>query len=166
MDKAEKGNECKSCTMKGDESNEIRCELQQVNGYNVELAEQQDDITNLKENSQESESNHSTNTAKCSNSTNDETLVKKENSEIITKEKVSEAIPSKTSISSSSLSSKNMLESSLSSSSSSSNGNNAISNVQGECRTSVLIKKQMNEIDKEINRRIQNRNIKKVCFEF
>lgn len=34
--------------------------------------------------------------------------------------------------------------------------------IQDECRTSVLIKKQMNEIDKEIHRRAQNRNIKKV----
>lgn len=33
----------------------------------------------------------------------------------------------------------------------------------GDCRTSVLIKKQMSEIDKEINRRIQNKNIRKVC---
>lgn len=35
-------------------------------------------------------------------------------------------------------------------------------NSANDCRTSVLIKKQMNEIDKEINRRIQNKNIKKV----
>ncbi|VDM96079.1 unnamed protein product [Thelazia callipaeda] len=46
---------------------------------------------------------------------------------------------------------------------SSSNANNTSVSIQDECRTSVLIKKQMNEIDKEINRRIQNRNIKKVC---
>uniref|UniRef100_A0A0M3HTB0 PDZ domain-containing protein n=1 Tax=Ascaris lumbricoides TaxID=6252 RepID=A0A0M3HTB0_ASCLU len=35
-------------------------------------------------------------------------------------------------------------------------------NSANDCRTSVLIKKQMNEIDKEINRRIQNKNIKKI----
>uniref|UniRef100_F1KQL7 Protein lin-10 n=1 Tax=Ascaris suum TaxID=6253 RepID=F1KQL7_ASCSU len=39
-------------------------------------------------------------------------------------------------------------------------------NSANDCRTSVLIKKQMNEIDKEINRRIQNKNIKKAALPF
>uniref|UniRef100_A0A915AKP3 Protein lin-10 n=1 Tax=Parascaris univalens TaxID=6257 RepID=A0A915AKP3_PARUN len=39
-------------------------------------------------------------------------------------------------------------------------------NSTNDCRTSVLIKKQMNEIDKEINRRIQNKNIKKAALPF
>uniref|UniRef100_A0A183ERK8 DEK_C domain-containing protein n=1 Tax=Gongylonema pulchrum TaxID=637853 RepID=A0A183ERK8_9BILA len=34
--------------------------------------------------------------------------------------------------------------------------------IQDDCRTSVLIKKQMSEIDKEIHRRAQNKNIKKI----
>lgn len=39
-------------------------------------------------------------------------------------------------------------------------------NSAGDNRTSVLIKKQMSEIDKEINRRIQNKNIKKAALPF
>ncbi|EJW84728.1 hypothetical protein WUBG_04361 [Wuchereria bancrofti] len=168
MDNEEKVNESKNCPIKNDESNGIRYHLQQINGHNVELSEKQDDIINEDEISQENENNLSTDIVKCSNIKNDESLVKEENSEIIIKAEGSETVPSKTSISSSSLS-KNIPESSSSStsstsssSSSSNGGNNGTSIVQEECRTSVLIKKQMNEIDKEINRRIQNRNIKKV----
>ncbi|VBB34976.1 unnamed protein product [Acanthocheilonema viteae] len=178
MDEDEKNfNESKNCTIKDvkdGESDENQYESQQINGHSVALSEQQDDIANVDEINQENENNHSVDVlssngvAKCSNSRNDENLMKEkivkkgENSEIITKElssmnssKLSETMPSKTSLSSTS--SKNMPESSLSSS----DGNNSVSTVQDECRTSFLIKKQMNEIDKEINRRIQNRNIKK-----
>ncbi|VDM45395.1 unnamed protein product [Toxocara canis] len=42
----------------------------------------------------------------------------------------------------------------------------SLQNSATDCRTSVLIKKQMNEIDKEINRRIQNKNIKKAALPF
>lgn len=38
------------------------------------------------------------------------------------------------------------------------------SNTTTEERTSELIKKQMNEIEKEISRRMQNQNIRKVTF--
>ncbi|VDO31797.1 unnamed protein product [Onchocerca flexuosa] len=181
-DEKEKVNESKSFTMNDDASEEIRCEPQQMNDCNVALPEQQNGIINTDEISQDNENNHSVdipssnNVGKCSSSKNDENLMKEENtkkgknSEIMIKElssmnssKISETIPFKTSTSSSSSSIKNIPETSLSSSS---NGNNDTSTVQEECRTSVLIKKQMNEIDKEINRRIQNRNIKKVYFEF
>ncbi|VDN93350.1 unnamed protein product [Brugia pahangi] len=170
MNSVEKVDESKNCPIKNDESNGIQYQMQQINGYNVDLSEQQDGITNDEDEiNQENENNLSTDNAKCSNIKNDERLMKEGNSKIIIKAEASETIPSKTSTSSSSSLSKNIPElssssssSSATSSSSSSTGNNGASIVQEECRTSVLIKKQMNEIDKEINRRIQNRNIKKV----
>lgn len=65
-----------------------------------------------------------------------------------------------------SLSSSSSLSSASSSSTSSNGCNGGTIGVaqEEECRTSILIKKQMNEIDKEIHRRMQNRNIKKVQF--
>lgn len=143
----------------------------------------------LKRDFQESKSNHSTDISsatdavKCCNSIlNDENLTKEksikeeDNLEIITNNelssmnssKLSQTVPSNISTSHSSISSKSIPETSLLSVPSSNGSSSAggVTSIQDECRTSVLIKKQMNEIDKEINRRIQNRNIKKVCFEF
>uniref|UniRef100_A0A2K6VPZ5 Uncharacterized protein n=1 Tax=Onchocerca volvulus TaxID=6282 RepID=A0A2K6VPZ5_ONCVO len=183
-DEKEKVNESKSFTVNDDASEEIRNEPQQMidlNFFCIICLDISNFITSFfyfefydSENSHSVDNPSSNNVGKCSSSTNDENLMKEENtkeeknSEIMIKEsssvnssKISETIPFKTSSSSSSF--KNIPETSLSSSS---NGNSGTNTVQEECRTSVLIKKQMNEIDKEINRRIQNRNIKKVCFEF
>ena len=42
-------------------------------------------------------------------------------------------------------------------------GNRAQSSDEGSDRTSSLIKKQLSEIEREIGRRVQNKNLKKVC---
>ncbi|VDK70416.1 unnamed protein product [Litomosoides sigmodontis] len=175
MDESEKNiNENKNCRGKEDDESD-----------SIGSLEQQDSITNPDEIHQESEGTHSTDfpsatdAAKCCNGTlNDENLTKQkiakeeDNSEITTNElssmnssKLSQAVPSNISTSHPSNPPKSMPESSLSSvllSNGTSGGGGGVTSIQDECRTSVLIKKQMNEIDREINRRIQNRNIKKI----